>query len=143
MSHRDTSLAIKQTLNPSIPLSRQDLSLFVSTRKMWLWMSHRDTSLAIKQVLNPSMPLSRQDLSLYISTRKIWLWMSHRDTSLAIKQVLNPSMPLSRQDLSLYVSTRTKITLNTVIKAESLYQLMYFWFIGYKLKLIDVITLSK
>ena len=69
--------------------------------------------------------------------------MSHRDTSLAIKQVLNPSMPLSRQDLSLYVSTRTKITLNTVIKAESLYQLMYLRFIGYKLKLIDVITLSK
>ena len=36
----------------------------------------------------------------------------------------------------------TIITLNTVIKAEFLYQLMYLRFKCYKLKLIDVITIS-
>jgi len=43
---------------------------------------------------------------------------------------------------SIRIFERNQITLNTVIKAEFLYQLMYLKFIGYKLKFIDVITFT-
>ena len=44
--------------------------------------------------------------------------------------------------ISISMFEQNQITLNTVIKAEFLYQLMYFKFIGYKLKFIDVITIT-
>ena len=54
-----------------------------------------------------------------------WLWILHRDTSVAIKQALHRSMPNLKAQSQLVCFHRNQITLNTVIKAESLYQLMY------------------
>ena len=64
--------------------------------------------------------------------------MSHRDTLVAIKQALNRSMANSIGKILARVFQQ--IILNTIIKAESLYQLMYLKFICYKSKLKDVIT---
>ena len=52
--------------------------------------------------------------------------MSHRGTSVAIKQALNGSIPNTKERSQLVCFKEEKITLNTVIKAESLYQLIYF-----------------
>ena len=52
--------------------------------------------------------------------------MSHRGTSVAIKQALNGSMPYTKKRSQLVCFKEEKITLNTVIKADSLYQHIFF-----------------
>ena len=51
----------------------------------------------------------------------------------AIKQALNGSMPNIMAQSQLVCFKEDEITLSTVIKAESLYQLTYFIYLIYKL----------
>ena len=77
-----------------------------------------DTSLAIKQALKRSM---QNQWATILSALKV-----NTDTSLAIKQALNRSMQNQWVRFQLVCFNKDQITLNTVIKAESLYQLIYF-----------------
>ena len=55
-----------------------------------------------------------------------WFWMLQRDSSVSIKQALNRSMPNILSQSQLLSFKEDQITFNTVIKVESLYQLIYF-----------------
>ena len=67
-------------------------------------------------------------------------WAQSRQLSMSTRTLaINRSMQIQRAGSQLLCFNENQITLNNVIKMESLYQLLYLRF---KLKLIDVITIS-